>query len=87
MCFVPLQSAMDCKFFSWFDGEHSEFMKTLLIDLRNAVWRMKAERDEVDELRSVDVIVSRELEDQNKEDEPKSAGRTRRNEKEVGREG
>ena len=45
MCFVPLQSAMDCKFFSWFDGEHSEFMKTLLIDLRNAVWRMKAERE------------------------------------------
>ena len=66
MCFVPLQSAMDCKFFSWFDGEHSEFMKTLLIDLRNAVWRMKAERDEVDELRSVDVTVSRELEDQKK---------------------
>jgi len=57
---------MDCKFFSWFDGEHSEFMKTLLIDLRNAVWRMKAERDEVDELRSVDVTVSRELEDQKK---------------------
>ncbi|KAG2588156.1 hypothetical protein PVAP13_5NG207600 [Panicum virgatum] len=66
MCFVPLQSSMDCKFFSWFDGEHSEFMKTLLIDLRNAVWRIKAERDEVDELQSVDVTVSRELEDQKK---------------------
>lgn len=38
---------MDCRFYVWIDGEHDTFMKTLLLDLRDGVWRLKKECEEL----------------------------------------
>ncbi|CAN6247958.1 unnamed protein product [Urochloa humidicola] len=43
-------SSMDCGFFLWMDAEHTPFMKNLLLDLRNAVRRLKKETAEMEPL-------------------------------------
>ena len=38
---------MDCGFLMWIDPEPTPFMKTLLLDLRDAVWRLKKDNAEL----------------------------------------
>ena len=38
---------MDCGFLMWIDLEPTPFMKTLLLDLRDAVWRLKKDNAEL----------------------------------------
>ena len=42
-----MQSDMDCGFLMWIDPEPTPFMKTLLLDLRDAVWRLKKDNAEL----------------------------------------
>ncbi|KAJ1262674.1 hypothetical protein BS78_09G127500 [Paspalum vaginatum] len=44
------RTELDCGFFEWFDPEHTRFLKNLLFDLRNAVWRMKKESSDMQEV-------------------------------------
>ncbi|RLM73101.1 hypothetical protein C2845_PM15G02860 [Panicum miliaceum] len=37
------KSEMDCAYLVWIDPEPTPFMKTLLLDLRDVVWRLKKE--------------------------------------------
>ncbi|CAN6235961.1 unnamed protein product [Urochloa humidicola] len=41
------KSAMDCGFYVWIDEEASPFMRILLLDLRDAVWRLKKENGQL----------------------------------------
>ncbi|KAG2602659.1 hypothetical protein PVAP13_5KG701000 [Panicum virgatum] len=41
------RSDMDCGFLMWIDPEPTPFMKTLLLDLRDAVWRLKKDNAEL----------------------------------------
>ena len=43
-----LQTEMDCGFLMWIDPEPTPFMKTLLLDLRDAIWRLKKENSELE---------------------------------------
>ena len=38
---------MDCGYLMWVNLELAPFMKTLLLDLRGAVWRLKKENSEL----------------------------------------
>ncbi|WVZ79278.1 hypothetical protein U9M48_026879 [Paspalum notatum var. saurae] len=40
-------SAGDCGFYEWVDDEHSTFLKDLLLDLRDAVWSLRKENNEL----------------------------------------
>ena len=42
-----LQTEKDCGFLMWIDPEPTPFMKTLLLDLRDAIWRLKKENSEL----------------------------------------
>ncbi|WVZ64910.1 hypothetical protein U9M48_014357 [Paspalum notatum var. saurae] len=41
------RSAADCRFYEWIDAEDPKFLKTLLLDLRNAVSGLKKENSEL----------------------------------------
>ena len=43
-----LQTEKDCGFLMWIDSEPTPFMKTLLLDLRDAIWRLKKENSELE---------------------------------------
>ena len=43
-----LQTEKDCGFLMWIDPEPTPFMKTLLLDLRDAIWRLKKENSELE---------------------------------------
>ncbi|CAN6202348.1 unnamed protein product [Urochloa humidicola] len=53
-------SAMDCGFFLWMDPEHTPFMKNLLLDLRNEVWRLRKERAEMESVNRELVVLKEE---------------------------
>ena len=38
---------MDCGYLMWVDPVPTPFMKTLLLDLRDAIWRLKKENSEL----------------------------------------
>ncbi|KAG2557469.1 hypothetical protein PVAP13_8NG256508 [Panicum virgatum] len=40
----------DCSFYAWFDGEHTPFLKNLLLDLRDAVWNLRNENAQLKQL-------------------------------------
>ena len=64
---------MDCGFYVWIDPEQTLFLKTLLHDIRDAVWNLKTERDntqmrmqaglddEAGELKLMNVLLEKEL--------------------------
>ena len=37
------QPDLDCGFFKWHDPLYRKFMRTLILDLRNKIWELKAE--------------------------------------------
>ncbi|CAN6166861.1 unnamed protein product [Urochloa humidicola] len=54
------RSSMDCGFFLWMDAEHTPFMKNLLLDLRNAVRRLKKEIAEMEPLNHEVAVLKQE---------------------------
>lgn len=45
-CNLIVQTPGDCKFFQWIDREATPYERTLLCDLRDAVWKLRRENAE-----------------------------------------
>ena len=45
-----MQTINDCGFYVWIDGEHTPFLKNLLLDLRDAVWNLRNENAQLKQL-------------------------------------
>jgi hypothetical protein len=58
-----VQTANDCGFFEWMDPVTPEFLKELLLDLKNVVFKLKRESSQaaIDESRESDVQEVRKL--------------------------
>ena len=41
--FVFSQSDLDCGFYEWYDPPYGKYLKTLILDLCNKIWELKAE--------------------------------------------
>ncbi|XP_066396136.1 histone H2A.Z-specific chaperone CHZ1-like [Miscanthus floridulus] len=39
----PKRPNFDCGFFKWHDPQYGKFLRTLILDLRNKIWELKAE--------------------------------------------
>ena len=55
------QSDLDCGFYEWYDPPYGKYLKTLILDLRNKIWELKAKanvRTNEEQLQEVEEIMS-----------------------------